>query len=85
MSSDSQWVRIPVGRNNWLRFDALTDDEMAEVVKRLDSEYGQSDIAGKYAYAWLDVARLISTLAAVQSLVALQTSPPASHQERDES
>lgn len=67
----SEWVRIPVGDGNWVRFDPLTDDEMEAVVKRLDTDYAQPDMAGRYAEAWLDVARLISTFAAVQSLVAM--------------
>lgn len=67
----SEWVKVPVGRGNWVRFDSLTDEDMAAVVKRIDTDYLPADLAGRYAAAWLDVARLISTFAAVQSLVAL--------------
>jgi hypothetical protein len=48
---------------NWLRFGPLTTEEIEAVVARLDSGYGLADMAGRYAQAWLDVARLLSTLA----------------------
>jgi len=48
---------------NWLRFGPLTTEETEAVVARLDSDYGLADMAGRYAQAWLDVARLLSTLA----------------------
>jgi len=72
--STNEWVKVPVG--NWVRFDPLTDEDMAAVVKRLDADYFPADLAGRYAAAWLDGARLISTFAAVQSLVAMQETAP---------
>jgi len=66
------WVRIPSGQGNWLRFDPLTDEDMAAIVNRLDADYFPADLAGRYAEAWLDVARLISTLAAVGALADMQ-------------
>ena len=67
MSEQLPWVSV--GAGNWLRFDTLDTDGVAAVVKRLDLDYGMADMAGRYAQAWLDVARLLSTLAAVMALV----------------
>ena len=81
--TDSQWVKVPAGE--WLRFDPLTDEDMAAVVDRLNTDYSGPDLAGRYAAAWLDVARLISTFAAVQAIVALQDRPPVpatAHEEK---
>jgi hypothetical protein len=61
---------IVVGAGNWLRFDPLTTAEVDAIVDRLDRDYGHADMAGCYALAWLDVARLLSTLAALPDLEA---------------
>jgi hypothetical protein len=63
---EDPWVFV--GQGNWLRFDPLTSEEIEAIVKRLDSDYGMADMAGRYAQAWLDVARLLSTVAVLPSL-----------------
>lgn len=61
--SDRPWVLA--GAGNWLRFPPLTTQDVDAIVDRLDRDYGQADMAGRYTAAWLDVARLLSTLAAI--------------------
>ncbi len=63
---EDPWVFV--GQGNWLRFDPLTSEDIEAIVKRLDSDYGHADMAGRYAQAWLDVARLLSTVAVLPSL-----------------
>jgi len=60
------WVYA--GQGDWLRFDPLTSEEITEIVNRLDHEYGKGDLASKYVAAWLDVARLLSTVAVLPAL-----------------
>ena len=60
------WVLA--GEGNWLRFPPLTTEEIEAIVHRLDADYLPGDLAGRYAQAWLDVARLLSTVAALPAL-----------------
>ena len=75
MPTDDRLPWVTNGQGNWLRFDTLNTEEIAAIVVRLDSDYGMADMAGRYATAWLDVARLLSTLSAVMALVP----PDADH------